>query len=222
MHGKNNGRLKENGTAMAVLLAFGMLMSGCGTSTLFTSSSKPTANDTATTANASAAPASDVDCPDIQVRLGAATLMIGDKPGGGEPSALDLRYQGSIIRTARECVVRNGQMTMKVGIEGRIITGPAGGPGEVDVPMRIAVVQEGVNPKTITSKFSHVPVTVTAAVDRVTFTLIEPDISFPIPQRVSDIDAYVVYVGFDAVGAAPPKGKPAAKPKGKPKAKPAA
>ncbi|HEX3859683.1 MAG TPA: hypothetical protein VHV58_08780 [Pseudolabrys sp.] len=220
MHGKTKRRLR-NGAAITVLLAFGMLMSGCGTSTLFTSSSKPTANDTATAANASAAPAPEVDCPDIQVRLGAATLMIGDKPGGGEPAALDLRYQGSIIRTARECAVHNGQMTMKVGIEGRIITGPAGGPGEVDVPMRIAVVQEGVNPKTIASKFSRVSVNVTGAVDRVTFTLIEPDITFPIPQRASDIDAYVVYVGFDAMSAAP-KAKPAAKPKGKRKAKPAA
>lgn len=222
MNGKINGRLRGNGAAIAVLLAFGTLMSGCGTSTLFTSSSKPTSNDTATTANASAPAAPDVDCPDVQVRLGAATLMIGDKPGEGEPSALNLRYQGSIIRTARECAVHNGQMTMKVGIEGRIITGPAGGPGEVEVPMRIAVVQEGVNPKTITSKFSRVPVTVTGSVDRVTFTLVEPDISFPLPQRISDVDAYVVYVGFDAIGTASPKAKPAARPKGKPKAKPAA
>ena len=33
--------------------------------------------------------------------------------------------------------------------QGRIIIGPAGGPGKVDVPLRIAVVQEGVKPKTI-------------------------------------------------------------------------
>ena len=37
----------------------------------------------------------DTDCPSVQVRTGAATLMIGSKPGEGEPSALDLRYQGS-------------------------------------------------------------------------------------------------------------------------------
>ncbi len=78
------------------------------------------------------------------MRTGAATLMIGSKPGEGEPNALDVRYQGSIIRTARECHINAGMMTMKVGIEGRIITGPAGGPGTVDVPLRVAVVQEGV------------------------------------------------------------------------------
>ena len=75
--------------------------------------------------------------------------------GRRRPSALDLRYQATIIRTARECQVNSGVMTMKVGIEGRVITGPAGGPGTVDVPLRLAVVQEGVNPKTIVSKFAQ-------------------------------------------------------------------
>src|SRR5262249_56143528 len=85
----------------------------------------------------------DIECPDVNVRTGAATLMISSKPGEGEASALDLRYQATIIRTARECRVNSGIMTMKVGIEGRVITGPAGGAGTVSVPIRLAVVQEG-------------------------------------------------------------------------------
>lgn len=139
----------------------------------------------------------DIDCPGVAVRTGAATLSIGKTPGEVDVSALDLRYQGTILRTARECHVNAGVMTMKVGVEGRIITGPAGGPGAIDVPLRIAVVQEGVEPKTIASKLAIVPVTITEAVDRVTFTHIESDITFPMPVRASDIDAYVVYVGFD-------------------------
>ena len=122
-----------------------------------------------------------------------------------------MRYQGSIIRTARECHVNAGIMTMKVGIEGRVITGPAGGPGTVDVPLRIAVVQEGVNPKAVVSKFGHETVTVNTSIDRVTFTHVEPDIAFPLPQPLGLIDAYVVYVGFDPVGAQPEKKKPPAK-----------
>jgi hypothetical protein len=143
------------------------------------------------------------------VRLGAATLMIGSKPGEGEPSAMDLRYQGSIIRTARECKVVGGVMTMKVGIEGRVITGPAGGPGNVDVPLRLAVVKEGVTPKPILSKFARIPVTITGAIDRVTFTHVDPEISFPMPVPATDIDSYVVYVGFDSMAAQPAKRPPA-------------
>jgi hypothetical protein len=203
-------------TALAAALALG----GCSSTgdifkssplDLFSSSSKATTDN----ANPSADSGIDVetDCPSVQVRTGASTLMIGNKPGEGEPSALELRYQGSFVRTARECRVSAGVMTIKVGIEGRIVTGPAGGPGEVVVPLRIAVVQEGPDPKTIVSHFAQIPVAVTEAVDRVNFTHIDPDISFPVPRPIGLIDAYVVYVGFDATAAAQQKKKPAAKTK---------
>jgi hypothetical protein len=210
------------GACIAAGSMLGLLLSGCastggggsGTGGLFSSSpldlfshsSKATTGGTAATG-----PVIDTqyDCPEVKIRSGAATLMIGDKPGQGEPAALDVRYQGSILRTARECHLAGNIMTMKVGIEGRVITGPAGGPGNVDVPMRIAVVQEGLqNPKLIVSKFGRETVTISNAVDRVVFTHIDPDVSFPLPTPVTDISQYVVYVGFDALGAQPHKKKP--------------
>ena len=75
--------------------------------------------------------------------------------------------------------------------------------------MRIAVVQEGINPKTVASKFGRETVTVNSAIDRVTFTHVDPDISFPLPQPLADIDHYVVYVGFDPLSAQPEKKPPA-------------
>jgi len=147
----------------------------------------------------------DTPCPDIRVRTGAATLMIGSKPGPGEPAPLDVRYQGSIVNTARECHLNAGLLTIKVGIEGRVITGPAGGPGTVQVPLRIAVVHEGINPTTITTKAAVIPVTINNAVDRVTFTHVEPDIAFPMPQPAGAVASYVIYVGFDPQAAKPQK-----------------
>jgi hypothetical protein len=209
-------RTLQRGASIAGLLAFALVLSGCGgnllgSSTNIFGSSKATTGEPAAGVGGATA-ASDVECPGVDVRAGAATLMIGSKPGEGEPSALDLRYQGSIVRTARECHVNSGMMTLKVGIEGRVITGPAGGPGNVDVPLRIAVVKEGPEPKTIVSKFARIPVTITGSIDRVTFTHVESDIAFPLPTPVADIDAYVVYVGFDSMAAPAPK-RPAAKPK---------
>ena len=93
-----------------------------------------------------------------------------------------------------------------------------GASGTVNVPIRLAVVQEGVNPKTIVSKFASVQVTVASAVDRVAFTHIDPEISFPMPQPAANIDSYVIYVGFDPAGAQQEKKKPAAKPKPRSKA----
>jgi hypothetical protein len=207
----------RSGATVAWLLGLALGLSGCGGNLLGSSSnifgsSKATSGEPAAGVGGATA-ASDVECPSVDIRAGAATLMIGSKQGEtGEPSALDLRYQGSIIRTARECHVNAGTMTMKIGVEGRVITGPAGGPGSIDVPLRIAIVKEGPEPKTIVSKFARIPVTINGSIDRVTFTHVDQDIAFPMPTPVSDIDAYVVYVGFDSVAAPAPK-KPAVKPK---------
>jgi hypothetical protein len=219
------------GATTAVGLALVLALGGCGSTgnsglfsssplDLFKSSSKVTTSGDA----GSNAPVidTDYDCPEVKVRTGAATLIIGSKPGEGEPNALDVRYQGSIMRTARECHLNAGIMTMKVGIEGRVITGPAGGPGSVEVPLRIAVVHEGLaNTLTVTSKFAREMVTLTGTVDRAGFTHIDSDISFPLPTPVTDISTYVVYVGFDPQGAPPEKKKPPAhKPKQRPTTKP--
>jgi len=55
---------------------------------------------------------------------------------------MTLKYQGSFARLARNCAVVDGNMVMKIGIEGRLVVGPAGGPGQVNVPLRIAVVRK--------------------------------------------------------------------------------
>jgi len=222
-------RNRPGGALWGAAALLSLALAGCGSVSnplsgsaldLFSTSSKATG--TASTGAAAAPSDTDVGCPEVNVRTGAATLIIGKNPKEAEPAPLDVRYQGTIIRTARECHVAAGTMTIKVGIEGRIITGPAGVPGTVDVPLRIAVVQEGVNPKTILSKFAKETVTVGNAVDRVTFTHIDPDITFPLPQPLADIDAYVVYVGFDPLGAQPVKKKPPAKRKPVAKPKPTA
>jgi hypothetical protein len=224
MGGEQSKQAARGGAGKLALLAVALALGGCGSTDilksspldLFSSSSKAT-NDAAPD-DPNKVSTNDIDCPDVQLRTGAATLMIGSKPGEGEPAAMDVRYQGSIVRTARECHVNAGIMAMKVGIEGRVITGPAGGPGTVDVPLRIAVVQEGVNPKTILSKFGKETVVINSAIDRVSFVHIDTDITFPLPQPIGNIDAYVVYVGFDPLAGQPEKKKPPArKPAVKPK-----
>ncbi len=71
------------------------------------------------------------------------------------------------------------------------------------------------------SKFGKETVAVNNAVDRVTFTHIESDIMFPLPQPLGLIDRYVVYVGFDPLGDKPAK-KPPVKRKPVAKKKPVA
>ncbi len=51
-------------------------------------------------------------------------------------------WQASFGHTARECLYNpDGSLTLKVGVSGRIISGPKGGAGQVSVPFKIAVVK---------------------------------------------------------------------------------
>src|ERR1043165_546059 len=155
----------------------------------FGKSSNPPPNS-----NAPGGPAAEVDCPSVAVRQGAATLAITEP--GTEAGPMTTRYQVSIGQMARECAALGGIRTMKVGVEGRVLLGPAGGPGQIDIPLRMAVVQEGANPKTVLSKFYKLAVAIPPGQTSVSFMHVEQDMSFPMP-RGGDLDAYIVYVGFD-------------------------
>jgi len=167
----------------------------------------------ATTAAADGNPTpADIDCPGVEIRQGASTFQQSAPDNGS--AALSLRFQANFVRSARSCVLRSGNVAMKVGVEGRLILGPAGTPGTFTLPVRLAVVKEGIEPRTIWTKFYAVPVTVAQGESNIPFTHVEEDMSFPMPPG-NELDAYVIYVGFDPEGAAPePKRKPA-KPKKK-------
>jgi len=164
----------------------------------------------------------DVDCPLIDIRQGASTLTIPPPPLDGANEAMALKYQGVFVRAARECRIVSGQLVMKIGVEGRIIVGPAGGPGQVDVPLRIAVLDAPASgSKMVVTRLIRIPVTI-GNDGNVAFTHIEDNLTFPLPSS-AELDSYIVYIGFDPVGAAQEdqaKGKPAAKPKLKRKPNP--
>jgi len=139
-----------------------------------------------------------VNCPALEIREGASTLSVGPR---GENATMSLKYQGSFVRVARECAVAGGSMTIRIGIQGRVIIGPAGGPGQIDVPIRIAVVQEkpgGSVP--VFTKLIRIPVTIPAQGDA-TFSQIEEGVNFPMPTPVTALEDYIAYVGFDPLAA---------------------
>jgi hypothetical protein len=143
-------------------------------------------------------------CPDVKVRAGASTYAVAAP--GKQPVGSDVRYQATITRTARDCNLNAGQITARVGIQGRVIVGPAGAPASVEVPMRVAVVQGGVNEKTITTTVVRTTVSMGEGLS-VPFSVVAEDIVYPAVS--ADInDSYIFYIGFD-----PQALKPAPKPK---------
>ncbi|PWT88914.1 MAG: hypothetical protein C5B56_07985 [Proteobacteria bacterium] len=141
--------------------------------------------------------APEFECPGVDIRAGASTLNIAAKTA--EATAGDLRYQLSFGQTARECSVQSGNMSIKVGVQGRLIVGPMGGPGSVDVPLRYAVVREGPQPKTVATRFKRITVSVASEQTHVQFVDVEEGLTFPLPDT-TELSAYVIYVGFDEIG----------------------
>jgi len=223
--------------AIAASLALTLLASGCGGSGVFGGPSASAPAPTPASSSGGLLPdditnffsgssdkgpqqvagaAADVECPYIQIREGASTLSIN---GPGDNAAMSLKYQGTFVRAARQCAVVAGQMVMKIGVQGRLILGPQGGPGEVNVPLRIAVVDEKpASSKTIVTKLIMIPVAVRSADDNPGFSHVEDNVTFPMPSS-SELDNYVVYIGFDAL-AVQPQAKPRA-PRPKARRKPA-
>jgi hypothetical protein len=161
---------------------------------------------TPATAKAEGPRPDDLDCPNVDIRQGASTLSASGPDTGS--AALSVRYQASFVRTARECAQHGGNVTMKVGVEGRVILGPAGAPGQITIPLRLALVKEGIEPKTIWTKLYSLPVTLPPGQTNVPFIHVEEDMTVPMPSA-KEFDNYVIYVGFDPEGAALEKKKPA-------------
>jgi hypothetical protein len=136
----------------------------------------------------------EVDCPTIEVQDGTASLRTYS---GGESNG-NVRYQYSLGDTARECKVIGNQISIKVGVEGRVLIGPMGSPGSFSAPVRIAIKHESEG-KAIVSKLYHVPVTVPAGAAEAPFSFVSEPLLVPMVEVRADED-YTILVGFDGNG----------------------
>jgi hypothetical protein len=160
---------------------------------------------------AEAAPAegeTDVTCPPVSIRAGASTYAVAAP--GKQAVGNDLRVQATITRTARDCTKTGDQITARIGIQGRVIAGPAGAPSTVEIPLRVAVVQGGVQEKTIATKVYRTTVSMSED-SNVPFALVAEDLVYPVPLGAAG-DSYIFYIGFDPQALKPePKPKAAKK-----------
>jgi hypothetical protein len=127
-------------------------------------------------------------CPAVEIQAGTGAYRIYER--GLEDQAMGLRYQASVSETARECSMLGAETAMRIGVVGRVLIGPKGGPGKVDVPLRIAVVDERNQP--IYSKAYRIPVQIGPGQTQASFTHVEEGVLVP-----AGPGGYRVLVGFD-------------------------
>ena len=212
------GRLR----AALALAAVGAMLSGCGGGSMFGASSDSSSSSigsrfselfgSKSQAVGETPPPTapdELSCPPVSIRAGASTYAVAAP--GKQPVGNDVRYQATITRTARDCTLSGGQITARIGILGRVIAGPAGTPATVEIPLRVAVVQGGVQEKTIATKVYKT--TVSMDTDSVPFSLVAEDLVYPVPPGDTG-DNYIFYIGFDPQALTPERpARPARKKK---------
>jgi hypothetical protein len=129
-----------------------------------------------------------LDCPEIRVTAGESALRVG-----GQEST-SVRHQFSIGDVARECGMVGKELTIKVGVKGRVVLGPAGAPGSYSAPLRIAVRQQQ-GDKILASKVFNVGATIAPGSTRGEFTIVTEPFAVPFTTEHA-ADDYEVVVGF--------------------------
>lgn len=76
-------------------------------------------------------------CPKVKTLPGEANLTIYQDGRVGD--GLAIVHRGEITKTARECQIERGRVTVKYGFSGRVLLGPKGKPGTVILPVNVTL-----------------------------------------------------------------------------------
>lgn len=127
-------------------------------------------------------------CPQVVLREGTAYYRTYAKGGDGDPAKVI--HQASISDTTRQCRISGDQMIVTVVASGRVVAGPAGNFGNVDLPVRVAVL----NGETVLySELQKQPVTLAEGAPASQFIFTNANVTFP----VSASRSAKLFIGFD-------------------------
>ena len=112
---------------------------------------------------------------------------------GREGDGLAIMHRGEITKTARECMIEPGRVTVKYGFSGRILLGPRGKPGPITLPVSVFVTDA--KRDRITTDRLQVDTNVSIENPIGYFSAVRT-VTFDIPQG-SRPGEYEVFVGFE-------------------------
>ncbi len=196
--------MKRAGARSLALCCAGLALGGCaatdrlipstgGVSSAFGNLLAFNTTSPAPAAAAGAPPERPLQCPTVEVLDGTASYRTY---AGTEQTNEAVRYQFSMGEVARDCTHGGKDVLLKVGVEGRVLLGPAGSPGSFTVPVRIAVRRDG-DGKAVATKLYDAPATIAAGEDATSFQIVSDPIAVPFVSSNAD-DDYTILVGFDA------------------------
>lgn len=162
-----------------------LILAGCN--------STETANTLDITAqqNASATPAIiQGKCPRVSLRDGTAFYRAYTRGGDGDPAKIT--YQASLSDVTRSCTTSGEELVVNVVAAGRLVAGPQGSAGNVNLPIRVAVVDK-LTRNVLYSELTQTPVVLSGTNLTAQFVFADPNVRIPAGAGGET----EVFVGFD-------------------------
>lgn len=130
-------------------------------------------------------------CPKFTVwsRDGQVTIYEAGRVGDG----LAVMHRGEITKTARECRLENNRVFIKYGFSGKVLLGPRGKTGNVQLPLTVFVTDAKRERVTQDAVKIDVPVALDKPIGY--FSAVR-EVSFPVPEGAR-AGEFEVHVGFD-------------------------
>ena len=131
-------------------------------------------------------------CPKTVIRAGTETLRLYPKgvKKGDEGAKKQLRFQATIQEVVRECNYISNTLSIRVGIAGRVITGPAGEAGAVELPVRVAVTR---GDEVLYSQLHKLSANIEPGSSLATFRFVDEAVNIDKPPKPN----VIIHVGFD-------------------------
>ena len=134
----------------------------------------------------------EVECPDVLVADGQAAMRTY---AGADKSSAGVKHQYSFGEMSRECRAVDDRIDIRVGVSGYVLSGPMGGPGAFQVPVRVSVRRDS-DGQMVQSKSYKVSATIGADQAQTAFSFVSDPLTVPLIRTDASMD-YSIFVGFD-------------------------
>jgi len=191
----------------ALALVVPVLLSACAVSSISSPFKSGSADDAASSVNADrlletaksdtgqeVAASGAAHCPQV-VAWPHDRLLTVYEPGHNGDS-LSIVHRGEITKLARECQLYSDRVVVRYGFAGRVLLGPKGQAGVVNLPVRVQVA--GTDKKVLAKDAMKLTATIPAGNPVGYFSMVR-EISFPVIVGSRPED-YKIFVAFDKPG----------------------
>lgn len=130
-------------------------------------------------------------CPLVSFQEGTTFYRAYTRKGEGDPSKIT--YQSSLADVTRSCTISGDQLTISVFAAGRLVAGPQGSAGDVELPVRVVVLDKKTK-SVLYSELSTQVVTLTGPNLTAQFVFNDSNVTIPVGAGGET----EVFVGFDS------------------------